>query len=99
MSTKHATYSMTAENAVHANHALSHAYRAAGVTIAVMILHTWILSGGLLDLFWGAWTAFEFSQIVRYGVKSLKAGSRNRCVLTFSIREGAFVSIPEDAVQ
>nr|DAT42653.1 MAG TPA: hypothetical protein [Caudoviricetes sp.] len=64
-----------------------------------MVLHTWIPSGELLDLLWGAWVLFEFSQIVRYGIKAIKAGIRDRRVLTFSIREGALVSIPEDAAQ
>jgi hypothetical protein len=99
MSPKPGTYSLTSPNAVYANHALNHVYWAAGATIVVMALHTWIPSGGLLDIVWGAWMLFEFSQIVRYGVKALKEGRRDRRVLTFSVREGAFVSIPEDAAQ
>ena len=95
MSPKPGTYSLTSPNAVHANHALNHAYWAAGATIAVMILHTLLAADGLLDIVWSVWMLFEFSQIIRYGVKSLKAGHRDRRVLTFSIREGAFVSIPE----
>jgi hypothetical protein len=96
MSPKPGTYSLTSPNAVHANHALRHAYRALGATIAVMILHTWIPSGGLLDVAWGLWMAFEFSQIVRYGIKAIKAGIKDRRVLAISIREGAFVSVPEE---
>lgn len=96
MSPKPGTYSLTSPNAVHANHALNHAYWALGATIAVMILHTWIPSGGLLDLVWGLWMLFEFSQTIRYGIKSIKAGRQGRRVLTFSVREGAFVSIPEE---
>ena len=40
MSAKHPTYSLTSPNAVHANHALNHAYWAVGATIFVMVLHT-----------------------------------------------------------
>lgn len=96
MSLKPGTYSLTSPNAVHANHALSHAYWALGATIFVMVLHTLISADGLLDIVWGAWMIFEFSQIVRYGVKAIKAGIRDRRVLAFSIREGAFVSVPEE---
>ena len=101
MSPQPGTYSLTSPNAVHANHALSHAYRAVGATIFVMVLHTAApaAADGLLDIVWGLWMLFEFSQILRYGIKSLKAGRRDGRVLTFSIREGAFVSIPEDAAQ
>ena len=45
---------------------------------------------------WGAWMLFEFGQIIRYGVKSIKAGIRDGRALTLSIREGALVSIPEE---
>ena len=62
-----------------------------------MVLHTMTSADGLLDIVWGAWMIFEFSQIVRYGVKSIKAGIRDGRVLAISIREGALVSIPEDA--
>lgn len=99
MSPKPGTYLLTSPNAVHANHALNHAYWAVGATIFVMILHTVSAADGLLDIVWGAWMLFEFSQIVRYGIKATKAGIRDRRVLAFSIREGAFVSIPEDAAQ
>lgn len=96
MSPKHGTYSLTSPNAVHANHALNHAYWALGATIFVMVLHTLPAAGGLLDIVWGAWILFEFSQIVRYGIKAIKAGIRDRRVLAFSVREGAFVSVPEE---
>lgn len=98
MSPKPGTYSLTSPNAVYANRALNHAYWAVGATIFVMVLHTVApaAAGGLLDIVWGAWMIFEFSQIVRYGVKSIKAGIRDRRVLAFSIREGAFVSVPEE---
>lgn len=97
MSPKSGTYSLISPNAVYANRALNHAYWALGATIFVMILHTLTSADGLLDIVWGAWMIFEFSQIIRYGVKSIKAGIRDGRVLTLSIREGAFVSIPEDA--
>lgn len=98
MSPKPGTYSLTSPNAVHANRALNHAYWALGATIFVMVLHTVApaAADGLLDIVWGLWMTFEFVQIVRYGVKSIKAGRRNRRVLTFSIREGAFVSVPKE---
>lgn len=97
MSPKPGTYSLTSPNAVHANHALNHAYWALGATIFVMVLHSLTAADGLLDIVWGAWMLFEFSQIIRYGVKSIKAGIRDGRVLVISIREGALVSIPEDA--
>lgn len=99
MSPRPGTYSLTSPNAVHANHALSHACGAAGATIVVMALHTLTTADGLLDIAWGAWVAFELSQITRYWIKSIKAGRRDRRVLTFSVREGAFVSVPEGAAQ
>lgn len=97
MSPKPGTYSLTSPNAVYANRALNHAYWALGATIFVMVLHTMTSADGLLDVMWGAWMLFEFSQIIRYGVKSIKAGIRDGRVLALSIREGALVSIPEDA--
>lgn len=96
MSPRPGTYSLTSPNAVYANRALNHAYWALGATIFVMVLHTMTSADGLLDAVWGLWMVFEFSQIVRYGVKSIKAGIRDRRVLAFSIREGAFVSVPEE---
>ena len=96
MSPKPGTYSLTSPNAVYANRALNNAYWALGATIFVMVLHTLTSADGLLDIVWGVWMVFEFSQIVRYGVKAIKAGIRDRRVLAFSIREGAFVSVPEE---
>lgn len=96
MSPKPGTYSLTSPNAVHANHALNHAYWALVAMVFVMVQHTLTSADGLLDIVWGVWMVFEFSQIVRYGVKSIKAGIRDRRVLAFSIREGAFVSVPEE---
>lgn len=97
MSPKPGTYSLTSPNAVYANRALNHAYWALGATIFVMVLHTLTSADGLLDIVWGAWMIFEFSQVIRYGVKSVKAGIRDGRVLAISIREGSLVSIPEDA--
>lgn len=97
MSPKPGTYSLTSPNAVYANRALNHAYRALGATIFVMVLHTLTTADGLLDILWGAWMLFELGQVVRYGVKSIKAGIRDGRVLAISIREGALVSIQEDA--
>lgn len=97
MSPKPGTYSLTSPNAVYANRALNHAYWALGATIFVMILHTLTPADGLLDIVWGVWMIFEFSQVIRYGVKSIKAGIRDGQTLTLSIREGAFVSIPGGA--
>ena len=96
MSPKPGTYSLTSPNAVYANHALNHAYWALGATIFVTILHTLLAADGLLDVVWGVWMVFEFTQIVRYGIKAIKAGIRGRRVLAFSVREGAFVSVPEE---
>ena len=96
MSPKYGTYSLTSPNAVYANRALNHAYWALGATVFAMILHTLTSADGLLDIVWGAWMLFEFSQILRYGVKSIKAGIRDGRVLAISIREGALVSVPEE---
>lgn len=96
MSPKTGTYSLTSPNAVYANRALNYAYLVAGFTILVMALHTTTLADGLVDLVWGAGVLAAFVQIIRYGVKSLKAGVRDKRVLAFSIREGAFASVPEE---
>ena len=77
MSPKPGTYSLTSPNAVHANRALNHAYWALGATIFVMVLHSLTPADGLLDIVWGAWMLFEFSQVIRYGIKSLRAGRRD----------------------
>ena len=99
MSPKPGTYTLTHPNAVYANRALSHAYRALGVAAVIAILHLLDLDPAdrFLDIILGIWILFEFSQTVRYGVKALKAGRRDGRVLAISIREGALVSIPEEA--
>lgn len=98
MSTEYGPYDVTAPNAVYANRALNHAYWALGVTVAFMLLRSVGPAEALLEALWAAWMLFEFSQIIRYGIKSIKAGIRDGRSLTLSIREGAFVSIPEGAV-
>ena len=99
MSPKPGTYTLTHPNAVYANRALSHAYRALGVAVVSALLHLLDLDPAdrFLDIVLGLWTLLEFSQIALYGVKSIKAGIRDGRVLAISIREGAFVSIQEDA--
>lgn len=98
MNTEHPPYSLTSPNAVYANRALSHAYWALGVAAVSALLHRLDLDPAdrFLDIILGIWIIFEFSQVIRYGVKSIKAGIRDERVLAISIREGAFVSIPED---
>ena len=98
MSTEYGPYSAGAPNAVYANRALSHAYWALGVTAVFMLLRAVGPAEALLEALWGLWMVFEFSQIIRYGIKSIRAGIRDGRSLTLSIREGAFVSIPEGAV-
>lgn len=53
-----------------------------------MVLHTLTSADGLLDLVRGIWMIYEFSQIIRYGVKSIMAGRRDGRVLTISVSEG-----------
>ena len=98
MSPKPGTYYLTSPNAVYANRALNHAYWALGVTVVFMLLRAVGPAEALLEALWGLWMAFEFSQIIRYGIKSIRAGIRDGRSLHLSIREGAFVSIPEGAV-
>lgn len=99
MSPKPGTYTLTHPNAVYANRALSHAYWALGVAAVSTALHLLDLAPAdrFLDIILGIWILFEFSQVIRYGVKSIKAGIRDGRGLAISIHEGALVSIPEDA--
>ena len=99
MSPKPGTYTLTHHNAVYANRALSHAYRALGVAAVSAFLHLLDLDPAdrFLDIILGVWIIFELSQSIRYGFWSLKAGIRDGRALTLSIREGAFVSIPAEA--
>lgn len=99
MSPKPGTYSLTSPNAVYANRALNHVYWALGATLAVAILRPVLPTGAPLGLVWGLWMVLELPQVVYFGVKSIKAGIRDGRVLAISIREGALVSIPEDAAQ
>lgn len=98
MSTEYGPYDVTAPNAVYANRALSHAYWALGVTVVFMLLRAVGQAEALLAALWALWMTFEFSQIIRYGIKSILAGVRDGRSLTLSIREGAFVSIPAGVV-
>lgn len=97
MSPKPETYTLTHLNAVYANRALSHAYRALGVAAVSALLHLLDLAPAdrFLDITLGAWIVFELSQIIRYGAKSIEAGRRDGRTLAISIHEGALVSIPE----
>lgn len=98
MSTEYGPDDVTAPNAVYANRALNHAYGALGVTVVFMLLRAVGPAEAILEALWALWMLFEFSQIIRYGIKSIKAGIRDGRSLALSIREGAFVSIPEGAV-
>lgn len=99
MSPKPGTYSLTSPNAVYANRALHRLYWTAGATVFVMIMRPLIKDDAALDIAWGLWMILEIPQALVYWVKALRAGRRDGRGLTFSIREGAFVSIPEDAAQ
>lgn len=98
MSAEYGPYSVSAPNAVYANRALNSAYWALGVTAVFMLLRAVGPAEALLEALWALWMLFEFSRIIRYVIKSIKAGIRDGRSLTLSIREGAFVSIPEGAV-
>jgi hypothetical protein len=99
MSAKHSTYSLTAPNAVYANRALSHACWAAGATVFIMILSFISEDTQTLIAVWCLWMLLEIPQALVFGIRSVKAGRRDGRTLTLSIREGAFVSIPEDAAE
>ena len=94
MSAKYPAYSLTAPNAVYANYALNHACGAAGAAIFIMILNLISEDTPALIAVGCLWMLLEIPQVVVYGIKSFKTGRRDGRVLTFSIREGAFVSIP-----
>ena len=96
MSPKPGTYSLTSPNAVYANRALNHACWAVGALIFIMILNRMSEDTPALIAVGCLWMLLEIPQAVVYGIKSFKAGRRDGRVLTFSIREGALVSIPED---
>ena len=96
MSPKPGTYSLTSPNAVYANKALKHAYWALGASAVAAILRPALPAEAYLTLAWGLWMLLELPQIAYFGVKATKAGIRDRRVLAFSIREGAFVSVPEE---
>ena len=96
MSPKPRTYSLTSPNAVYANKALKHACWALGASIVAGILRPVLPAEAPLDLVWCLWMLLELPQAVYFGVKAVKAGIRDGRVLAISIREGAFVSIPEE---
>jgi hypothetical protein len=96
MSPKPGTYSLTSPNAVYANRALKHAYWALGASLAAAILRPVLPTEAHLGLVWGLWMLLELPQVVYFGVRAVDAGIRDRRVLAFSIREGAFVSVPEE---
>ena len=96
MSPKHSTYSLTAPNAVYANRALNHACWAVGAVIFIMILSLISEDTPALIAVGCLWMLLEIPQAVVYGIRSVKAGRRDGRALTLSIREGAFVSIPEE---
>ena len=99
MSPKPGTYSLASPHAVYANRALHRLYWAAGATVFVMIMRPLIKDDTALDITWGLWMLLEIPQALVYWARAIKAGRRDGRVLIFSIREGAFVSIPEDAAQ
>lgn len=96
MSPKPGTYSLTSSNAVYANRALKHAYWALGASVVAAVLRPALPAEAPLELVWGLWMLLELPQIGYFGVRAIKAGIRDGRVLAISIREGAFVSIPEE---
>ena len=94
MSPKPGTYSLTSPNAVYANRALKHAYWALGASAVAAILRPVLPPGSPIDLVWGLWMLLELPQAVYFGFRAAKAGIRDRRILTFSVHEGAFVSVP-----
>ena len=99
MSARHMPYSLTSPNAVYANRALNHACWAAGAVIFIMILSLISKDTRALVAAGCLWMLLEIPQVVVFGIRSVRAGRRDGRVLTFSIREGAFVSIPKETAQ
>lgn len=96
MSPKPGTYSLTAPNAVCANRALNHVCWAVVAVIFIMILSRISEDTPTLIAVGCLWMLLEIPQAVVYGIRAFKAGRRDGRVLTLSIREGAFVSIPKE---
>ena len=94
MSPARSTYTLTSTDAVYANRALHRLCWVAGATVFVMIMHPLIKDDTALGIAWGLWVLLEIPQAIVYWAKALKAGRRGGRELTYSIREGAFVSIP-----
>lgn len=80
-------------NAIYANRALCHAYRAAAVGTAFTALSYLAPEEILLPITLRAWLLFEVSQILRYGVKACLVGRQAGRALRLSLYEGAFLSI------
>lgn len=99
MSPKPGTYSLTAPNAVYANRALNHACWTAGAVIFIMILNLVSEDTPALIAIGFLWMLLEIPQVVVFGIRSVKAGRRDGRTLSFSIREGVYVSIPKDAAK
>lgn len=95
MSLEGSPYTLTSTDAVYANRALRRLYWAAGATIIVMMIRPLIEDDTALDITWGLWMLLEIPQAAVYWVRARIAGRRDRRVLIFSVREGAFVSIQE----
>ena len=96
MSPKYSTYSLTSPNAVYANRALNHACWAVGAVIFLTILSLMFEDTPALVAVGCLWMLLEIPQVAVYWIRAFKAGRRDGRTLTLSIREGAFVSIPED---
>lgn len=96
MSPKPGIYSLTSPNAVYANKALKHAYWALGASGVAAALRIVLPPEAPLDIVWGLWMLLELPQVVYFWVRAVKAGIRDGRALTFSVCEGAFVSVPEE---
>lgn len=98
MSNGYGPYSMSAPNAVYANQALRRLGLATAAALVALILNRLALDTVLLDAALGTLGLIEFTMAGVFAEKSIRAGIRDGRSLTLSIREGAFVSIPEGAV-
>ena len=92
MSTEETAY---APNAIYANRALCHAYRAVAAWTTYIALSYLVPEDVILPSASGAWLLSEVSQIIRYVGKAPRAGSRDGRSLRLSLYEGAFLLIPK----